>query len=249
MRLKISFLFQNKLLVSCPLSVKGGVLWCFLAACGNNLSSALSLSFFLPLLQVGKKILSCSIFHWYLISLLKVTFFWAINFSSKVWLCLTFLHFILIDIFQFFLFSSLFLVCVLGLFGWVTLIYEFTFLCFSFRIFQFQRIFLRMTVWSFALKVMVAGINLSFALAVIGTLSVIQQALTLKQANGSQWVTFNPLIKWLCQLITIFKLWCSFPIQIRLPFSSLRPIFRARTVSDAPPFDPTNVLSLQACFL
>ncbi|OIW19250.1 hypothetical protein TanjilG_20375 [Lupinus angustifolius] len=30
--------------------------------------------------------------------------------------------------------------------------------------------------------------------------------------------------------------------SIKLPFSSLRPIFRARTVSDAPPFDPRNVL-------
>uniref|UniRef100_A0A7N2LQP0 NAD(P)-binding Rossmann-fold superfamily protein n=1 Tax=Quercus lobata TaxID=97700 RepID=A0A7N2LQP0_QUELO len=30
--------------------------------------------------------------------------------------------------------------------------------------------------------------------------------------------------------------------SIRLPFSSLRPIFRARTVSDAPPFDPTNLM-------
>ncbi|GMY37478.1 protein HIGH CHLOROPHYLL FLUORESCENCE PHENOTYPE 173, chloroplastic [Fagus crenata] len=36
--------------------------------------------------------------------------------------------------------------------------------------------------------------------------------------------------------------------SIRLPFSSLRPIFRARTVSDAPPFDPTNVVSLQLMF-
>ncbi|RHN42670.1 putative NADH:ubiquinone oxidoreductase intermediate-associated protein [Medicago truncatula] len=34
--------------------------------------------------------------------------------------------------------------------------------------------------------------------------------------------------------------------SIRLPFSSLRPIFRAKTVSDAPPFDPSNVASLQA---
>ncbi|KAH9797413.1 NAD(P)-binding Rossmann-fold superfamily protein [Citrus sinensis] len=30
--------------------------------------------------------------------------------------------------------------------------------------------------------------------------------------------------------------------SIRLPFSSLRPIFRARTVLDAPPFDPSNIL-------
>lgn len=36
--------------------------------------------------------------------------------------------------------------------------------------------------------------------------------------------------------------------SIRLPFSSLRPIFRAKTVSDAPPFDPSNVASLQLMF-
>ncbi|GMJ14738.1 hypothetical protein like AT4G18810 [Hibiscus trionum] len=36
--------------------------------------------------------------------------------------------------------------------------------------------------------------------------------------------------------------------SIRLPFSSLRPIFRARTVSDAPPFDPSNVVSFQLMF-
>ncbi|KAK7400184.1 hypothetical protein VNO78_11384 [Psophocarpus tetragonolobus] len=36
--------------------------------------------------------------------------------------------------------------------------------------------------------------------------------------------------------------------SIRVPFSSLRPIFRARTVSDAPPFDPSNVVSLQLMF-
>ncbi|XP_061364908.1 protein HIGH CHLOROPHYLL FLUORESCENCE PHENOTYPE 173, chloroplastic isoform X1 [Gastrolobium bilobum] len=35
---------------------------------------------------------------------------------------------------------------------------------------------------------------------------------------------------------------------IQLPFSSLRPVFRARTVSDAPPFDPSNVASLQLMF-
>ncbi|GMY37456.1 putative complex i intermediate-associated protein 30 [Fagus crenata] len=42
---------------------------------------------------------------------------------------------------------------------------------------------------------------------------------------------------------TVAGLWQS----IRLPFSSLRPIFRARTESDAPPFDPTDVVSLQPC--
>ncbi|EEF40109.1 conserved hypothetical protein [Ricinus communis] len=36
--------------------------------------------------------------------------------------------------------------------------------------------------------------------------------------------------------------------SIRLPFSTLRPIFRARTVSDAPAFDPSNIISLQLMF-
>ncbi|KAA8515062.1 hypothetical protein F0562_018150 [Nyssa sinensis] len=36
--------------------------------------------------------------------------------------------------------------------------------------------------------------------------------------------------------------------SVRLPFSSLRPIFRARTVSDAPPFDPSQIVSLQLMF-
>ncbi|XP_044481342.1 protein HIGH CHLOROPHYLL FLUORESCENCE PHENOTYPE 173, chloroplastic-like isoform X1 [Mangifera indica] len=36
--------------------------------------------------------------------------------------------------------------------------------------------------------------------------------------------------------------------SVRLPFSSLRPIFRARTVLDAPPFDPSNMVSLQLMF-
>ncbi|CAL5214190.1 unnamed protein product [Lathyrus oleraceus] len=36
--------------------------------------------------------------------------------------------------------------------------------------------------------------------------------------------------------------------SIQLPFSSLRPIFRARTVSDAPQFDASNIASLQLMF-
>lgn len=36
--------------------------------------------------------------------------------------------------------------------------------------------------------------------------------------------------------------------SIRLPFSSLKPIFRAKTVFDAPPFDPSNIVSLQLMF-
>lgn len=38
-----------------------------------------------------------------------------------------------------------------------------------------------------------------------------------------------------------------FSFQVRLPFSSLRPVFRARTVTDSEPFDPSNIISLQAC--
>ncbi|XP_056171566.1 protein HIGH CHLOROPHYLL FLUORESCENCE PHENOTYPE 173, chloroplastic isoform X2 [Syzygium oleosum] len=43
---------------------------------------------------------------------------------------------------------------------------------------------------------------------------------------------------------TVGGLWQS----VCLPFSSLRPIFRARTVTDAPPFDPSSIVSLQLMF-
>ncbi|KAL3851411.1 hypothetical protein ACJIZ3_013293 [Penstemon smallii] len=36
--------------------------------------------------------------------------------------------------------------------------------------------------------------------------------------------------------------------SVRVPFSSLRPIFRARTVSDAPPFNPSEIISIQLMF-
>ncbi|EPS64358.1 hypothetical protein M569_10423, partial [Genlisea aurea] len=36
--------------------------------------------------------------------------------------------------------------------------------------------------------------------------------------------------------------------SVRLPFALLRPVFRARTVPDAPPFDPSEVVSLQLMF-
>ncbi|KAL7129828.1 hypothetical protein ABFS83_13G094000 [Erythranthe nasuta] len=36
--------------------------------------------------------------------------------------------------------------------------------------------------------------------------------------------------------------------SVRLPFSSLRPIFRAKTVADAPPFNPSEIISLQLMF-
>ncbi|GMP74239.1 hypothetical protein CsSME_00031707 [Camellia sinensis var. sinensis] len=37
-------------------------------------------------------------------------------------------------------------------------------------------------------------------------------------------------------------------VQVRVPFTSLRPVFRARTVSDAPPFDSSSIISLQLMF-
>ncbi|GMP74240.1 hypothetical protein CsSME_00031707 [Camellia sinensis var. sinensis] len=36
--------------------------------------------------------------------------------------------------------------------------------------------------------------------------------------------------------------------SVRVPFTSLRPVFRARTVSDAPPFDSSSIISLQLMF-
>ena len=66
---------------------------------------------------------------------------------------------------------------------------EFKPLGLPFRIVQYLRIFLHMMVWSYALKVMDVGINLLFALAVIGTLLAIQQALTPQKVNGNQYVT------------------------------------------------------------
>lgn len=40
-----------------------------------------------------------------------------------------------------------------------------------------------------------------------------------------------------------------FLFQVKVPFSSLKPVFRARTVTDAPPFDASNITSLQVSFL
>lgn len=71
----------------------------------------------------------------------------------------------------------------------VELVKEFKPLGLPFRIFQYPRIFLHMMVWSYALRVMDVGINLLFALAVIGTLLAIQQALTPQKVNGNQYVT------------------------------------------------------------
>ncbi|GAV57614.1 CIA30 domain-containing protein/NAD_binding_10 domain-containing protein [Cephalotus follicularis] len=58
--------------------------------------------------------------------------------------------------------------------------------------------------------------------------------------NSSDWDT----VGYTAGFDTVEGQWQS----IRVPFSSLRPIFRARTVSDAPPFDPSNIISLQLMF-
>ena len=71
----------------------------------------------------------------------------------------------------------------------VKLVKEFKPLGPHFRIFQYLRIFLHMMVWSYTLKAMDVDINLLFALAVIGTLLAIQQALTPQKVNGNQYVT------------------------------------------------------------
>ena len=129
-----------------------------------------------------------------------------------------------------------------------------------YRIFLCQKIFLLMMDWSCVSKVMDVGINWLSAPAQTGILLVIQPALTLQKGNGSLWVSLSDLYWVFLKLFLNFFIWSiklvmigyiSFTsnIQVRVPFTSLRPIFRARTVTDAPPFDPTNVVSLQARLL
>lgn len=61
------------------------------------------------------------------------------------------------------------------------------------------------------------------------------------QSVSTLLTVFIPVVDYLVLKSVIYL------FQIRLPFSSLRPIFRARTVLDAPPFDPSNIVSLQVC--
>ncbi|GMH30480.1 hypothetical protein Nepgr_032323 [Nepenthes gracilis] len=58
--------------------------------------------------------------------------------------------------------------------------------------------------------------------------------------TSSDWDT----VGYTASLDTVDGQWQS--IQVR--FSSLRPVFRARTVSDAPPFDPSRIISLQLMY-
>ena len=81
MRLTIIFLFQNKLLVSCPLCQRRSSLVFSCCLWQQFFVLSLSLLFFSSVTSWNKNI-SCSIFHWFLISLLKVTF-WGIKFFLK----------------------------------------------------------------------------------------------------------------------------------------------------------------------
>lgn len=65
---------------------------------------------------------------------------------------------------------------------------------------------------------------------------------------NDQWQSVSKCISFGYQILRIDNNFLLlYYIQVRLPFSSLRPIFRARTVSDASPFDPREIISLQAC--
>lgn len=64
--------------------------------------------------------------------------------------------------------------------------------------------------------------------------------------NPKLYVSFfyvNSYFKFLISIIICHN------VQVQLPFSSLRPIFRAKTVADAQPFDPSQIISLQVFFL
>lgn len=129
---------------------------------------------------------------------------------------------------------------------------EFCCVLYLYRIFLYQKIYLLMMDWSCVSKEMVVGISWLCVPAQIGILLVIQPALTLQKANGSQWVA-PFLLDGAFYGQSNYQWLIMFPVpsntQIRVPFSSLRPIFRARTVTDAPPFDPRNIISLQARLL
>lgn len=78
-----------------------------------------------------------------------------------------------------------------------------------------------------------------------------QSVSKLKPDNNEMWflsVTLDFLSENLMSFMILILYWDCLCSQVRLPFSSLRPIFRARTVSDAAPFNPSKIISLQACF-
>lgn len=94
---------------------------------------------------------------------------------------------------------------------------------------------------------MVAVTSSLYALALIGILWDILQALTPRMGHGRRLVMLPPdwhLFFILSLVLILFVLF----FQIKIPFSSLRPVFRARTKADTPPFDPSQVISLQVCF-
>lgn len=98
-------------------------------------------------------------------------------------------------------------------------------------------------VLNYGLKVTGDGINSLFGLDMNGIPLAIQQALTPLRENGKVYVIRcckcpHYLFQWLRAMFLFLD-------QVKLPFSSLRPVFRARTMTDAPPFDASSITSLQ----
>lgn len=102
-----------------------------------------------------------------------------------------------------------------------------------------------MMVLSYELMVMGDGINSLYGLAMNGILLAIQQVLTQLRGDGKVYVI--SCCKYLHNLFQRLRTMCLF--QVKVPFSSLKPVFRARTVTDAPPFDASNITSLQVLLL
>lgn len=113
------------------------------------------------------------------------------------------------------------------------------------RILLCQRTCQHMMVLSYELMVMGDGINSLYGLAMNGILLAIQQVLTQLRGDGKVYVI--SCCKYLHNLFQ--RLRTMFLFQVKVPFSSLKPVFRARTVTDAPPFDASNITSLQVSFL
>ena len=115
------------------------------------------------------------------------------------------------------------------------------------RILLCQRTCQHMMVLNYELKVMDDGINSLYGLAMNGILLAIQQVLTQLRGNGKVYVI--SCCKYLHNLFQRLRTMFLFLDQVKVPFSSLRPVFRARTMTDAPPFDASNITSLQVALL
>jgi hypothetical protein len=104
-----------------------------------------------------------------------------------------------------------------------------------------------MMVLNYELKVMDDGINSLYGLAMNGILLAIQQVLTQLRGNGKVYAI--SCCKYLHNMFQRLRTVFLFLDQVKVPFSSLKPVFRARTMTDAPPFDASNITSLQVSLL